>query len=86
MSNYVGSIFASVSPLALDHLGAGQDQGLQTDASKSIDGLGSPTLRATVEGWSGRAQSRGAPPNDKVLMMIEIKGLVHTECTFGVLK
>jgi len=54
---------------------------LQTDASKSIQ-----TLRATEEGWSGRAQSRGAPPNDKVLMMIEIKRLVHTECTFGVLK
>ena len=71
VSNYVGSIFASVLPLALDHLGAGQDQGLQTDASKSIQ-----TLRATEEGWSGRAQSRGAPPNDKVLMMIEIKRLV----------
>ena len=37
------------------------------------NGLPSPKLKATVEGWSGPARSRGAPPEDKVLKVIKIE-------------
>ena len=61
VSNYVDSIFARMSPLALDRLGAGQDQGLQADASKSVDRACQPYTKGYSGGlvWA-RSEQRGS--------------------------
>jgi hypothetical protein len=71
VSNYLDSNFASVLPLALDHLGAGQDQGLQAGASKSVDRACQPHTKGYSGGlvWA-RSEQRGStsPLHEFVLL------------------
>jgi len=87
VSNYEGSIFASVLPLARDHLGARQDQGLQADASKSIERTGQPYTKGYSGGlvWA-RSEQRGStsPLHEFVLLpgtgVLTLRGGSRSAC------